>query len=766
MRVDTLAGACLIFTGTLLVYASTLHASAAGGDASEFAFVACDRSIAHPPGYPTFTMLASMGTELFGRESFGSRGPAWGANFISAIAGAACAAVVYTATVTATADATTDRLTAHASAALGSGLLALQRNTWMNTIQSEVFGLNNLFVALAILCAVRLDKRPSMLEAALSALMCGLAMTNQHTFVLFGAPLAAWALFCPCRRAGLLTRPRVFFLILVPFIGLTPYAYLICNSGRPRDDVVFDQKGVNPPGAWGATHTAKGFVTHITRQEYGSFRLYSGAERSEHRAILGLRSYIWNLTAETHGIALPLLIAASWAVARGSERKTKGIHKFPGLAPVFVAYIICTVVFQLLANLPIENELHLVVSARFWMQSDVAAGFIIGCGAAFLAEIASSEIVLIWPKGSQVYQVFRGILSFRSLSLDTGPAAMSITVAILATHLVINHSAMDESNNTIFEVFGREMLRPLPRNARLIVRGDLITNSARYVQRCLKYRRDVQMIDMSMLTYGWFVPMQGPNFPGFTFPGTHYHPYHKDGFSMRTLLDANFGRIKLGSMPSIDGNQASNDIFLAGGWHDDDDSTEGFYKEQPFGIADRILRVDSTVNRKRRRPRCIYKEMRASLPNMTDALPPKSIVELKYPEGRWERVAIKDYYAAHHRLAFELLTWGLDAAKELDERKDNEPDDTTADSEWAFKRCVEIISWCVSEHPKPVPSFYWRNLGICYQQLGGRNESLSREHHSNMLSAWTRYVDLGRRKQAVRMEYGYDAIARVVAAPY
>jgi hypothetical protein len=25
---------------------------------------------------------------------------------------------------------------------------------------------------------------------------------------------------------------------------------------------------------------------------------------------------------------------------------------------------------------------------------------------------------------------------------------------------------------------------------------------------------------------------------------------------------------------------------------------------------------------------------------------------------------------------------------------------------------------------------------------------------------------LGRRKQAVRMEYGYDAIARVVAAPY
>ena len=144
MRVDTVAGACLIFTGTLLIYVSTLYASAAGGDASEFAFVACDHSIAHPPGYPTFTMLASVGTDLFRGEYFGTRGPAWGANFISAVAGAGCAATLYIAIVTASGDATTDRLTVHASAALGSGLLALQRNVWLNTIQSEVFGLNKL----------------------------------------------------------------------------------------------------------------------------------------------------------------------------------------------------------------------------------------------------------------------------------------------------------------------------------------------------------------------------------------------------------------------------------------------------------------------------------------------------------------------------------------------------------------------------------------------------------------------------------------------
>ena len=227
MRVDTVAGACLIFTGTLLIYVSTLYASAAGGDASEFAFVACDHSIAHPPGYPTFTMLASVGTDLFRGEYFGTRGPAWGANFISAVAGAGCAATLYIAIVTASGDATTDRLTVHASAALGSGLLALQRNVWLNTIQSEVFGLNNLFIALALCCVqYGWTKIPSIV-GGMGALVCGLAMTNQHTFVLFGAPLAAWALFCPCRR-GPPHPTHIFCLLLLPLVGIVP-----CSTRLP-----------------------------------------------------------------------------------------------------------------------------------------------------------------------------------------------------------------------------------------------------------------------------------------------------------------------------------------------------------------------------------------------------------------------------------------------------------------------------------------------------------------------------------------------------
>jgi hypothetical protein len=81
------------------------------------------------------------------------------------------------------------------------------------------------------------------------------------------------------------------------------------------------------------------------------------------------------------------------------------------------------------------------------------------------------------------------------------------------------------------------------------------------------------MVDMAMLTYKWFIPVQGANFPNFTWPGTHYHPYEPTGFSMKGLLDANFAA------------DPASPIFLAGGWHEEDFSQNGAYETRPYGGA-------------------------------------------------------------------------------------------------------------------------------------------------------------------------------------
>ena len=97
------------------------------------------------------------------------------------------------------------------------------------------------------------------------------------------------------------------------------------------------------------------------------------------------------------------MTAASWAAAKGGGRKITGKY-FPGLAPFWLRtqFDGC---LSADCQSPYRKQAVPRLSARFWMQSDVAAGFIIGCGTAFLAEIASPKFVLIWPKWSQLSHV-------------------------------------------------------------------------------------------------------------------------------------------------------------------------------------------------------------------------------------------------------------------------------------------------------------------------------------------------------------------------
>lgn len=62
-------------------------------------------------------------------------------------------------------------------------------------------------------------------------------------------------------------------------------------------------------------------------------------------------------------------------------------------------------------------------------------------------------------------------------------------------------------------------------DAILVVKGDVITNSIRYLQRCEGYRPDVQHLDQSMMTYEWFTKKQARHFRNIEFPNIVYNPY-------------------------------------------------------------------------------------------------------------------------------------------------------------------------------------------------------------------------------------------------
>ena len=64
---------------------------------------------------------------------------------------------------------------------------------------AEVFALNNLLCSAVVLQALRLAASGSFADASRGALVVGLALTNQHTAILFAAPLAAWVVLIALR---------------------------------------------------------------------------------------------------------------------------------------------------------------------------------------------------------------------------------------------------------------------------------------------------------------------------------------------------------------------------------------------------------------------------------------------------------------------------------------------------------------------------------------------------------------------------------------
>ena len=270
-------------TTVAFVYLSTAFAGVPGGDSGELLAEACQLGVAHPPGYPSFVYFMRATIELLPRML----SPAQRANV------GCCALGVVTVTLLYAVIGRTSRMVLKAGIAneeaIDGGIVdlcssvfailaALSPHIWLYSIGAEVFVLNNLFVAALLLsCALysegvvhRVSKPASELRTFVStwttfgAFLCGLSLTNQHTSILLIAPIVAWI---GASQLPLLTPLMALQYACAFFSGLLPYANLPIAHIWWRG-----------PGSWGDTSTLQGFLRHLLRQDYGTFRLISRTE--------------------------------------------------------------------------------------------------------------------------------------------------------------------------------------------------------------------------------------------------------------------------------------------------------------------------------------------------------------------------------------------------------------------------------------------------------------------------------------------------------
>jgi hypothetical protein len=460
----------------LAAYGLTLFPGIAGGDSAELVAAVVTGGVPHPPGYPLYALLGKVVLLV----PIG--GPAFRLNLLSAACGAGAAAVLCAAVA---------RRSGSAPAGFLAGCgFAFSPGVWRYAVCAEVFALNNLLLALLLLLAVAYDERAERRYALALALVLGLGLSNHHTVVFAGAPLALWAAW---RGRADLLRPGVLGALLLLLLGgLLPYLYLPLAA---RAHAVV---------SWGIADTWSGFWTHVLRREYGTFRLAPEGLSEAAPATSILATWALDAASELGLWGLPLCAVGAVTTARAT--RSNGLSGILLLVPAVAVGVIAG-----LGNITVSDPLHLGIVARFFQEPDLFLFALVGFGAAELARLAPARV------------------------------SASVAVAVALVPLGVHFQSMDRRASTLVRAYGAEILRAAPPHALLLTRGDLVTSSVRYLQAVEGERPDVGVVDLELLGFGWYGESIRRAHPDFGLPPGRYMPGAPDGFSIAEIFEARRG---------------------------------------------------------------------------------------------------------------------------------------------------------------------------------------------------------------------------------
>ena len=284
---SALWAALLAFLVTAILYLATMNRTYGFIDSGELAAVAITLGIAHPTGYPTFTLLGHLAVRLVPWVR-----PVLVLNALSALwsaFGVALAVLVIhyvlrsafqsvPGTVSrkgasgkrgvsrqAQAESTRERLSPFVLAALsflGATFVGLSTTWWSQGTGFEVYSLHAVFLGLVTLTFFRylddLESREALPRftrwGLLFSFSVGLSFTN-HLSMIMLAPALLVLFF---RATGLRPRALQELAQLVPgaLVGLLPYAYLPLRAS------------MHPRLNWGDPETLDGFLEHVSGAQF------------------------------------------------------------------------------------------------------------------------------------------------------------------------------------------------------------------------------------------------------------------------------------------------------------------------------------------------------------------------------------------------------------------------------------------------------------------------------------------------------------------
>lgn len=423
----------------LLVF-TTYFASAPHGvmldDDGYFILAAYFNGVAHPPGYPLYTLLAHLGTYLpVGTIAFR-------VHLVSALFGAlACGCLWKLAHLL-----LASRIYAYA-AALAFGF---SRTFWSQSIIAEVYTLNALlFFGLLFLCMAytrepdlrQRDQRPYWI-----AFLYGLSLTNHWPLMLLSSPALA-AVLWPKRRFLLARAPALIGLAL---LGLLPYLWMAVRS--QLSEISFD----GPIESW------SDFWYYLSRKGYSDIDHSTTAGWWDKVQFAG---YALGETARQFGPFGAVLAALGFV----RQWQIWPLRVCLGLALAYFANTFLLIgLLDFNFDLENRNVFHVYPLPAF--------------GAASLWLALGLKDAVDWSSGFADKSVRRGLLQYGA------------AIGLVLTTWIDNAPANIRTGDNRAGDYAATVLQTLPPHATLFLAGDYSVGPIAYLNKVERLRPDVTLM--------------------------------------------------------------------------------------------------------------------------------------------------------------------------------------------------------------------------------------------------------------------------------
>ena len=458
--------ALLVSAICFAVYFTTMCRTVSFIDAGELATVASLLGIAHPTGYPLFTLLSHcwLWLPLGGEEVVRL-------NLFSAAVTAASVGVFFR-TLLAFSRMSSVRPRKEresgvnrkelnlVAAAVASLVFGLSTTVWSQSVAIEVYGLHLFLLLLTILFFLQGIERvehgaeeiPRQLVAAVFLL--GMSFANHLTTLLIIPALV----YLYVSSHGL-TRAAAFRAAkLSPFflLGLSPYLYLPLRAGS------------HPPQQWGFPAELERLFWHVSGKQYRNW-MFSSFDSAEKQL-----TYFFNhFTSEFNWLVLVFVLLGVGNVFRSSRRAFWFL----------VAALLGCIAYS------INYDIYDIDS--YFLLAYVVAGVCV-----FFGTVSVMELISLRAR----------IYTFALFSM--------LLVTIPVTQYLSNRREVNEADNFLVDDYTHNIFANAEKNAVIIsYQWDYFVASSLYFQLVRKERPDLVIIDKELLRRSWYFILLKDRFP-------------------------------------------------------------------------------------------------------------------------------------------------------------------------------------------------------------------------------------------------------------